>query len=99
MAQDDWDRSNHEDIVGVLYDFSATYMLHVDLRPSNVIRAPSDTQECKVHKRVHKWNTIDFAWSTVDASGPKDEAKYALICKLQSAKWKNRYWYAAERRA
>ncbi|KZT63533.1 hypothetical protein DAEQUDRAFT_770526 [Daedalea quercina L-15889] len=89
MAKDDCDQSNHEDIEDILYNFSATYMLHVDLRPSNIVRAPADTQACKVHKCVHQWNIIDFAWSTID--GPGDKSKRVLICRLQQAQWRNRY--------
>ncbi|KAH9842371.1 uncharacterized protein C8Q71DRAFT_801794 [Rhodofomes roseus] len=99
MAEDDWDRSNHKDIEDILDDLSTMYMLHVDLRPSNVIRAPSDTQECSMHKYVHKWNVIDLASSTVDGPNDNDDAKLALICKLQQSKWRNRYWYAMGRRA
>jgi len=93
LAEDDWDQSNHEDIVQMLDDFSLCYIIHVDLRPANIIHAPPNTRLCPVHKCVHKWNIIDFAWSVVE--DPRDQAKFAIICDMQRAKWRNRYFMSA----
>lgn len=55
-----------KDIQEILEDLSMVYMLHGDMRPNNVVRAPEGTARCKRHDCVHKWNMIDLAWTHVD---------------------------------
>ncbi|KAI0716717.1 hypothetical protein C8Q76DRAFT_856140 [Earliella scabrosa] len=64
--EDDWDEDTKSEIMELLDDVSAAHVLHNDLRPVNIIRAPKNAERCKQHKHVHKWNLVDFAWSLVD---------------------------------
>ncbi|KAH9930940.1 uncharacterized protein B0H18DRAFT_119539 [Fomitopsis serialis] len=87
LADDDWVKSNQRDVVQILDDLSLNYIMHRDFRPDNIVLAPADTRKCKVHKRVHKWNIIDFAWSVVD--DPSSPGKYELISDMQRASFRN----------
>ncbi|EIW83338.1 hypothetical protein CONPUDRAFT_164301 [Coniophora puteana RWD-64-598 SS2] len=60
------DHSNEatrEDVLEILDDLSGALVVHGDLRPANLVRAPASTVLCSRHQRVHQWNMIDFAWS------------------------------------
>ncbi|EIW83340.1 hypothetical protein CONPUDRAFT_51659 [Coniophora puteana RWD-64-598 SS2] len=56
--KDHWDL---EDVRAVLDDLSRASILHGDLRPANIVRAPASTIPCDVYRCIHKWNVIDFA--------------------------------------
>ncbi|KAH9930937.1 uncharacterized protein B0H18DRAFT_119505 [Fomitopsis serialis] len=86
-ADDNWVESNQRDVLQILDDLSLNYMMHRDVRPANIVLAPVDTRKCKVHKRVHKWNIIDFAWSIAD--DPGDEGKDELIREIQQSAFSN----------
>ncbi|KZT74156.1 hypothetical protein DAEQUDRAFT_807842 [Daedalea quercina L-15889] len=73
LAEDDWDESNQLEIRQLLDDLSSGFILHDDFRPANIVLAPADARECIMHKCIHKWNIIDFAWSLVD--DPFDQSR------------------------
>ncbi|TFY60863.1 hypothetical protein EVJ58_g4879 [Rhodofomes roseus] len=93
VVKDDRDPSNQEDVKQLLDDLSSCYLLHSDLRASNIIRAPRDTEECQLQKRVHRWNIIDLVWTTIDDPEPND-AKYAVIWEFQRGNWDSRHFAA-----
>ncbi|KAH9920211.1 uncharacterized protein BXZ73DRAFT_91946 [Epithele typhae] len=66
VADDDHDTKTLHDIAMILEDLSFSAILHEDIRPPNLLRAPADTQECPRHKCIHRWNLVDFPWSVVD---------------------------------
>jgi len=57
------DAATREDVLEILDDLSNALVVHGDLRPANLVRAPASTVLCRRHQRVHQWNMIDFAWS------------------------------------
>ncbi|EIW83341.1 hypothetical protein CONPUDRAFT_102074 [Coniophora puteana RWD-64-598 SS2] len=59
--RDHWDSSTQEDVCAVLDDLSRASVLHGDLRPPNLVRAPANATPCELHQCVHKWNVIDLA--------------------------------------
>ncbi|EIW83337.1 hypothetical protein CONPUDRAFT_164300 [Coniophora puteana RWD-64-598 SS2] len=66
---DHLDETIAEDVREILDDLSEALILHGDLRPANLVRAPTSTVLCKRHQRIHQWNLIDFAWSLRDDYG------------------------------
>jgi len=60
-GKDHYDSSMQEDVRAVLLDLSRASLLHGDLRPPNLVRAPANAILCDLHGCVHKWNVIDLA--------------------------------------
>ena len=71
-----------DDINKILEDLTRNYILHEDLRSDNLIRAPADTELCRRHGYVHKWNLIDFALTNVDQPDANSDRLQAIY-KLQ----------------
>ena len=82
---------SRRDIKSLLDDLSLVLILHNDLKPANVIRAPANTGRCTIHNRVHKWNIIDFAWVHVDEYDGNEEKKEKLSF-LQKIAFHSLYW-------
>ncbi|KAH9928833.1 uncharacterized protein B0H18DRAFT_874518 [Fomitopsis serialis] len=91
--EDDADKANQKDIRAILDDLSRIYLWHGDLRPNNLVRAPAGTMLCKKHKRVHKWNIIDFAWTGVDDADSDVGGKSKLIRESQRASYRGYYFW------
>ncbi|CDO70087.1 hypothetical protein BN946_scf184806.g14 [Trametes cinnabarina] len=78
----------------ILIDLSLSFFLHKDLRPANIIQAPKDTEECPVHKYVHRWNLIDFAWTIVDQPERDNREKLNWICEEHLSLFTDDYFLA-----
>ena len=83
---------HRHEIYEILDDLSNAYILHCDLRPVNIVRAPKSTEVCEQHKRVHKWNLIDFAWSTVDERDPVPGLRLETIQRHQRVPYRTVYF-------
>ena len=77
----------------LLDDVSVAHVLHNDLRPVNIIRAPKNAERCKQHKHVHKWNLVDFAWSLVDHYDHDDRERVQVILVRQRVAYQSEYFY------
>ena len=73
-------------------DVSVAHILHNDLRPVNIIRAPKNAERCKQPKRVHKWNLVDFAWSLVEHFD-HDRERMKVIQVRQRVAYQSEYFY------
>lgn len=72
------------EVFEILDDLSADGILHQDLRPANIIRAPADAETCPRHNRVHKWNLIDFALTRVDTpDDSEDKLRFQAVSMYQ----------------
>jgi len=91
--KDDADQHNQTDIRAILDDLSDNYMWHGDLRPNNLVRAPASTLACSKHSCVHKWNIIDFAWTTADDTDGDIDTKLRTIHNLQLVCYRNHYFW------
>ncbi|KAH9930945.1 uncharacterized protein B0H18DRAFT_1083677 [Fomitopsis serialis] len=91
LDEDDFDPRTEAEVNQILDDLSSAYIMHQDLRPANLIRAPAATQKCPTHKRVHKWNIIDFGWSSVDEHDGND-VEGDVIKKLHRFNYENPYF-------
>ena len=76
----------------LLDDLALTFIVHADLRPANIVRAPADSQWCQRHDRVHEWNLIDFAWASVDDPS-EDAAHNNRLYKHQMWSYHSPRWY------
>ncbi|EIW83326.1 hypothetical protein CONPUDRAFT_89245 [Coniophora puteana RWD-64-598 SS2] len=99
---DGLDTSTQEDIFAILSDLSLASIVHGDLRPANIVRAPASTVLCERHNRIHKWNVIDFSSAVIDGYDVEQaeikgtshyKAKKAL-CGLQEMSFGEHIWYA-----
>ena len=76
----------------LLDDLSRTFIIHDDLRPANIMRAPADSHWCRRHCRVHEWNLVDFAWAGVD--DPSTDAVHKRrLYKHQMVGYHGPRWY------
>ncbi|EIW83364.1 hypothetical protein CONPUDRAFT_136412 [Coniophora puteana RWD-64-598 SS2] len=90
-GRDHYDSSMREEVRKVLDDLSRASLLHGDLRPANLVRAPADTIPCDLHQCVHKWNVIDLARSdAVDI--PVDNALYSKPDRTPEEEMNVRTW-------
>ncbi|EIW83331.1 hypothetical protein CONPUDRAFT_121844 [Coniophora puteana RWD-64-598 SS2] len=99
---DGMDTSTEKDILEILSDLSLASIVHGDLRPANIVRAPVSTALCERHNRIHKWNIIDFSSADIDDYDVEEaeikgtghyKAKRAL-CNLQQRSFGEHIWYA-----
>ncbi|EIW78718.1 hypothetical protein CONPUDRAFT_108718 [Coniophora puteana RWD-64-598 SS2] len=70
--EDHMDPATQDDIHAILDDLSLASLVHGDLRPANIVRAPASTMPCERHKCIHKWNVIDFSRALVDDYDPEN---------------------------
>ncbi|KAI0716718.1 hypothetical protein C8Q76DRAFT_725323 [Earliella scabrosa] len=97
LDEDDRDESHRKDLIAVLDDLTWSYIIHHDLRPANIVRAPQDTQKCPKHKVVHKWNLIDFAWSVVDDPLMKSPLRNKVLHETQRCAYRDSYFITSRR--
>ncbi|KZT69606.1 hypothetical protein DAEQUDRAFT_738045 [Daedalea quercina L-15889] len=75
-GKDDRDEDTQEDIRAMLDDLSDIFLMHCDIRPNNLVRAPTGAKLCPKHNCVHRSNLIDFAWTLSDGHNGDEDAAY-----------------------
>ncbi|KAI0765235.1 hypothetical protein C8Q74DRAFT_1431515, partial [Fomes fomentarius] len=92
--EDDENPKTQKDVRQILKDLSRAYILHEDLRPPNLIRAPADTSRCPYHNRVHKWNIIDLGGTSIDDPEDNDSVeRHKDIAKFQRRSYQSLFFY------
>ncbi|KAI0779485.1 hypothetical protein C8Q74DRAFT_1197848 [Fomes fomentarius] len=96
-GEDDRNRDTQNEIREILHDLSRMYIIHVDIRPPNLVRAPANTRRCRFHKRIHNWNIIDFGWAAADdPQDDKDGVKQKTIATLHRHSYQSEYFYTGK---